>query len=80
MNPEKANPYKQLAKNPRLPSGQIFTVGAFCRPEVVTKDGHQMWQWVISEFVDESYNARGEFVDPNELAENTDGLLKPEED
>ena len=37
----------------------------------VMKNGHQMWQWVILEFMDESFT---EYIDPVELALTREGL------
>ena len=53
---------------------EIFTTGAYCRPERVMKNGHQMWQWVILEFMDESFTFEGEYIDPVELALTREGL------
>ena len=81
MKHQKDNPYMAVAKNPRLPlGGEIFTNGAFCRPEIVIKDGRQMWQWVVSEFMDECCNGHGDSVSPNELVGSADELLKPDGD
>lgn len=60
-----------------FPVGQIYTNGAFCRPEPVIKYGRPMWQWVVSEFIEESFYD-GEPFNPVELAETRDGLVNLE--
>ncbi len=61
----------------RIPAEEMFTGGAFVRPECVEKDGRKMWCWVVSEFMDDSY-WNGMYIEPRELAKTRDGLIDVE--
>jgi hypothetical protein len=53
----------------------LFTTGAFIRPQKVTdKDGKEMWVWVVSEFIDDTF-LDGKIYNPQEGGETIEKLL-----
>lgn len=55
---------------------QIVTNCAVCEPTRLRhEDGTMTWQWVVTEFIDDSY-LNGKVVFPKEYADNLEDLLE----
>ena len=58
----------------------IFTTGAFLKPIKITdKQGNIIWQWVVSEFIDDSFKDC-EVYNPKETAISFEELIKKEDE
>lgn len=52
----------------------IFTTGAFLKPVKTHLNGKELWMWVVTEFIDDSFKD-GEVYNPNEFAETQNELF-----
>ncbi|PJH75828.1 MAG: hypothetical protein CO064_04590 [Anaerolineae bacterium CG_4_9_14_0_8_um_filter_58_9] len=54
----------------------VFTTGALLQPlKVVNRDGSEVWFWVVSEFIDDTFRD-GQVYNPPETAKSKKELLK----
>lgn len=53
---------------------KIFAIGVFLQPVKCTINEKEQWRWVAVSFEDDSF-LNGETVNPNEYAENVEGLI-----
>jgi hypothetical protein len=54
----------------------VFTTGAFLQPlKVLNRDGNRAWFWVVSEFIDDTFQD-GEIYNPPEIAQSKAELLE----
>ncbi|VBB45090.1 hypothetical protein TRIP_D300067 [uncultured Paludibacter sp.] len=56
-------------------SSIIYTTGAFLEPiKIPDKEGNDVWRWVVSEFIDDSFKD-GEIFNPLETAQSREILI-----
>lgn len=52
----------------------VFTTGAFLRPLKTSLHGKEIWLWVVTQFIDDTFKD-GEIYNPVELGETKGELL-----